>query len=254
MRTFFDFLKYTIGPWWSFLASLSSVAAIILLFVNNETACICALGLFCFGLLLIVVGILRGISNFVEKTYKDPYKKIASFFIFKSEDGVNSTFETYRLIQSKRPFLSTIQYDYKWTGNVKPQLASDPHRVVRNENSNDRNTWDRATIKFQHPLKYDECAVLHIKTVNEDKEKVAKPWINAKLDSPIEVITFRVLLPYKEDSFNEPAYFERRKIDAQVDGEYEHIECVAFDRKCKSYFISKHYPEAGYSYRLRWEK
>ena len=66
--------------------------------------------------------------------------------------------------------------------------------LIHNENKNE---WDTAKITFNHPLKYNECTVISIKTTNEDTDNTAKPWISSRLDTPIEMLVFRVLLSYQ---------------------------------------------------------
>lgn len=59
---------------------------------------------------------------------------------------------------------------------------------------------------------------------------------------------------YKPNEYNRNATFERKKIDAQIDCEYEHIESVPFNSGNKHYSYCIVNPEPGYIYRLRWEK
>jgi hypothetical protein len=167
---------------------------------------------------------------------------------------VKSTFEVYRTIQCKRLFLTEIPYNFKWTGAIPPKIESVSQKIsplIHNENKNE---WDTAKITFNHPLKYNECTVISIKTANEDTDNTAKPWISSRLDTPIEMLVFRVLLSYKSKEYAKPAYFERKKIVSQIDGDFEFVESVEFDKDHKLYYHTKTNPEPGYIYRLRWEK
>ena len=62
------------------------------------------------------------------------------------------------------------------------------------------------------------------------------------------------MLSYKPDGFNESAVFERKKIDTEVDGDFEYLESVEFNTGNKQYRFCKVNPEPGYVYRLRWKK
>lgn len=95
---------------------------------------------------------------------------------------------------------------------------------------------------------------MNIKTENDDFDGKAKPWLSCKLESPIEMMVYRILLPYKPSNYNLNAVFERKKIDAQIDGDYDYIESVPFNSGNKQYSYCIVNPEPGYIYRLRWEK
>ena len=118
----------------------------------------------------------------------------------------------------------------------------------------DKNKWDGACIKFRRPLRDNECTVVNVKTENDDFDGAAKPWISCNLETPIEMMLFRVMLSYKPDGYNVPAIFERKKVDTEIDGEYEYLESVEFNAGNKLYSFCKITPEPGYIYRLRWEK
>ena len=68
------------------------------------------------------------------------------------------------------------------------------------------------------------------------------------------MMLFRIMLSYKPDGYNKSAIFERKKIDTEIDGEYEYLESVEFNEGNKLYSFCKINPEPGYIYRLRWEK
>ncbi len=68
------------------------------------------------------------------------------------------------------------------------------------------------------------------------------------------MMLFRVMLPNKPDGYSETAIFERKKLDVEIDGDYEYIESVEFNQGNKLYSHCVVNPEPGYIYRLRWEK
>lgn len=250
----YQFIKTYIGPAFTFIASLCSIAGLVLLFINTTWTVVIALVIYGIGMTILVGGILLGINKMVHDDSKDDYKRISSIFIFQSNDGIKSTFEVFRTIQCKRLFLTEIPYSFKWSGSIVPKLESRIHTLGTMHHNEDRNRWDNTMIQFKHPLKYNECTVINVKTENDDTDGKAKPWISSRLESPIEMMTYRVLLAYKGANFNKPAYFERKKIDSQIDGDYMTIESVPFDKEHKSYFYCATNPEPGYIYRLRWEK
>lgn len=250
----YNFLKAYIGPVYAGFASLCSIAGLVLLFVNNKTACIIALAVFCVGLIVLVYGILKAINKLVLDNSDKEYRSISSFYVYQSNDGQKSTFEVYRLIQCKRLFLTGIPYNFKWSGTRQPVLTSNAQTIENVHHNEDKNKWDGACIKFRRPLRYNECTVVNVKTENDDFDGAAKPWISCNLEAPIEMMLFRVMLSYKPDGYNVPAIFERKKVDTEIDGEYEYLESVEFNAGNKLYSFCKITPEPGYIYRLRWEK
>lgn len=254
MQQFNDFLRTYIGSAFTFIASVCSIVSLGLMFIGDKNSVIIALTTLVLGLMVIVVRILVGINRIIHVDSAEDYKRISSLYVYESANGVNSTFEVFRTIQCKRMFLSSIPYNFKWTGSIIPKISSLAQDISPLVQSNSKNEWDTLLIKFPSPLRYNQCAVVNVKTENDDSDGTAKPWISSRLDSPIEMMSYRVLLSYKPDGYNKPAYFERKKIDTQIDGDYEHVDSVPFNSNHKSYIYTVVNPEAGYIYRLRWEK
>lgn len=250
----FDFLRTYTSSIFSFIASLCSILSIVLMLLSNETYMLVALIVLCLGFIILLFGILRGINKIILDNSSEDYRRISSFCIFQSHDGVKSTFESFRMIQSKRLFLTHIPYHFKWTGTKQPKLSSTSQIIENIVNYDDEKKWDEAKIKFKHPLKYNESTVIHIKTENDDLDHKAQPWISCKLDSPIDVMTFRVLLSYKDADFNKPAYLEYKELNPQIDRGYRILESVPFDKGNKMYSYCCANPEPGRIYRLRWER
>lgn len=250
----YNLFQAYVGPIITFFASLCSIAGLILLFVNSKTACIVALVFFCIGMMSVFYGVLKTMDKIILEHSDKEYRAISSFYVYHSKDGRKSTFEVYRLIQCKRMFLSKIPYKFKWSGSKQSVLTSKAQTIECVEHTEDKNKWDHAFIKFDKPLRYNECTVVNVKSENDDFDGTAKPWISCNLESPIEMMLFRVMLSYKPDNFDSPAVFERKMIDSEIDGEYEYLESVEYNAGNKQYSFCKINPEPGYVYRLRWEK
>lgn len=249
-----DFLKTYIGSAFTLVASVCSIVSLGLMFIGDKNAVIIALFTILLGFSIIIIRIIIGINRIIKVDSAEEYKRISSIYVYESANGINSTFEVFRTIQCKRLFLSSIPYNFKWTGSNTPMISSLIQEVTPLTMSSSKNEWDTLLIKFPSPLRYNQCAVVNIKTENDDSDGTAKPWISSRLDSPIEMMSYRVLLSYKPNGYNVPALFERKKIDTQIDGDYEHIDSVPFNSCHKSYFYTVVNPDAGYIYRLRWEK
>lgn len=249
-----NFFKAYISPAYTWLASLCSIAGFVALFVNNKTACIIALSVFCICLLILLYTIFKGINRLILESWDNDYKSIATTFIYKAENERISTLDTFRTIQCKRLFLTEIHFKFKWTGSKIPTFSSCLQRIENVHHVDNDNQWDDAIVKFIRPLRYNECTVLNIKTTQDDFNNTAKPWLSCRLQSPLEIMQFCVMLPYKPNDFNEAAVFERKKIDSDVDGDFEYLESVEFNIQNKQYSFNKTNLEPGYIYRLRWKK
>ncbi len=220
-----NLVRTFIAPYFAFAASVCSIVGLVIILLSNKNATIVALMAFCLFLLIILTGVLLGIARMLHQNYGKDYKGISSFYVYQTDDGIKSTFETFRLIQCKRIFLSQIEYK-----------------------------WDSAILRFKKPLTYNESTVVHIKTENDDHDGIAKPFIYCKLESPIDIMQFRVLLAYKPTGYAEKAIFERKLIDQEIDAEFEYIESIDFNSLYKQYYHVIVDPAPGYIYRLRWKK
>ena len=150
---------------------------------------------------------------------------------------------------------STLQKSPTISNGQVQLLRSYPHAPKQSQTLNpDKTQWDGAVIRFPQPLKYNECAVVNVKTENDDYDNTAQPHLLSKLEAPIDVITFRVLLSYKPNCFNTPAKLLRKRIGTEIDGGYETLESVPFDREHKLYYHCLINSESGYIYKIEWEK
>lgn len=183
-----------IRPYFAFAASVCSIVGLIIVVLSDKEATLIALVTLCLSITLILVGILLAINKMIHQNYEKEYKGISSFYVYETDDGEKSTFETYRLIQCKRMFLSQIEYRFKWSGSY------------------------------------------------------------CKLESPIDIMQFRVLLAYKSQNCADKAIFERKLISQEIDTDFEYIESVPFNGLYKQYYHVVVDPSPGYIYRLRWEK
>ena len=186
------YLKKYIYPWFIDAASLASLLGLIIAFCSEDYAVIVALITFCISLLILLIAGLIAINKIIIRNYPNEYKKISSFYNFQCDDGIHSTFETFRLIQCKRSLLTEIKYNFNWSGSIIPKVSSENQRIEIISERNEKGTTT-SLIKFKKPLTYNETTVLHIKTENDDADNKALPYLSCIIDSPIDVIQFRIL-------------------------------------------------------------
>lgn len=248
------YISSFIQPYLAFAASACSIIGLAVVIVSDKDATIIALITLCMCLFFILIGILLAIDRLLRQNYRKDYKSISSFYVYQSDDGVKSTFECFRLIQCKRMFLSQIEYKFKWSGSLMPKIWSNSQVIDNIVHHDDSQQWDSAILMFKKPLTYNESTVVHIMTQNDDYDGKAKPCIYCKLESPIDVMQFRVLLAYKTDGYAEKAVFERKRISQEIDLDYEYLESVDFNCLYKQYYHVVVNPSPGFTYRLRWTK
>lgn len=249
-----NFINTFIRPYFAFAASACSIIGLIIVVLSDKEATLIALATLCLCIILILIGIMLAIKKILNQNYGKEYKGISSFYVYQTDDGEKSTFETYRLIQCKRMFLSQIEYKFKWSGSIMPKIWSNSQIVDNIVHHEDPQQWDSAILKFKKPLTYNESTVVHIKTENDDHDGTAKPYIYCRLESPIDIMQFRVLLAYKPDDCVEKAIFERKLISQEIDTDYEYMESVPFNPLYKQFYHVVVDPSPGYVYRLRWVK
>lgn len=246
--------KDRVWSWVGVIASISSVIGLILTFMAESWAVIIALSFFCFALIAILTGVFATMKKMIDQNHANEYEKISSFYEFRSDDGVKSSFEVYRLIQSKRALLTQIDYKFKWSGSIPPLISSNSQTIDPPIFSNNPTEWDKCIIHFPEALTYNESTVLHIRCENDDHDGKAEPCISTKLDSPIKIMQFKVLLGYKNSDFKRPAIFERKLIDSDVEDKWNYLEEIPFNPEYRQYQHVVVSPSPGYVYRLRWEK
>lgn len=245
---FNDYMKV-----FNIIAGVCSIIGIGVLIFSDYTNSIIALScLVCFLILLLGL-VLETVRRFIRNAYKEPYEKVSVFMKFETLDSTHSEFEMYRVIQAKRIVLLEVEQHFKWSGTKRPKVTSKT-QIVKDVLNNDTNTYDKAILVFKKPLLFNETGVLHFHAELDDYDGKASPCLEHKVDMPVNIIHFRIILRHKNDAFNASAKLMRRKIDSCNITGFEILESVSFDMKLKSYEYHLINPEVGYFYRIEWEK
>jgi hypothetical protein len=96
--------------------------------------------------------------------------------------------------------------------------------------------------------------MVHFHAEMDDIDNKAHLHLDVKIEDPISLVNFRVILAYKEKDFTKPAIFKRKLISSSIPTDYENIESVNFNSQSKSYEYVLTNPEVGNYYRLEWSK
>lgn len=205
-------------------------------------------------LISLLSSIPYAINKYITKDYEKDFKKLSFFTRYEYSDKTHIKYDGYRLIQSKRFLLSEIKWKFKWTGSIPPKISSSLQNCNGVIITNSTNDYDHVVLKFKKALLYNESAMVHFHAEMDDIDNKAHPHLDVKIEDPISLVNFRVILAYKEKDFTKPARFKRKLISSSIPTDYENIESVNFNSQSKSYEYVLTNPEVGYYYRLEWSK
>lgn len=235
-----------------FFASLASILAILAIFVNHNWATIIALSFFCLMLFVFTLYLLYSIHKILEVRDIEHENK-STFIKYQTDDGNKIIYETYKLIQCKKPLLTEFVYNFKWTGTHMPVIYSDLQEVFNIVDENDNTKYDKAVLKFKKPLYYNQNTVIHFKADLNDTDKVSKPYVETRVTEEIDIIHYRIILKHLSDDYSKNAVLKKAKINSNTSPTFEKQCEIAYDQSTKSYEYHLLKPDIGYYYRITWE-
>lgn len=247
-------IKETLLFWLAILGGLSSIAGFFVALSSDPSRAIIVLIAIIVFLVALLLSIWYAIHKIIHKEFDKDYIKLSFFTKYEYIDQTHIIYDGYRLIQSKRAYLSNIKWAFKWTGTKQPAISSTLQNCDGKIIENTSNDYDHVILKFKKALSYNESAVVHFHAKMDDVDNTAQPHLDVKVEEPISVIDFRVILAYKDSNFSEKARFMRKPINSGVPTDYHVLETVTFNSYSKSYEYVLTNPEVGYFYRLEWEK
>lgn len=211
-------------------------------------------GLLCFLILFLIFRIYLVTRDTMRKQYNNGYLTVASFFRYSSFDGKHAIYEQFRHIQVKAFCKGSFEHRFIWTGTNAPKIESDLQKVGRIKHGEDDfgDCYHNTSLTPTRSLIYNECEILHTKAIVENDD--AKPFLAQIVKEPIKLINFKVeLFHAKQDNYNCIAKITRKPAD-KPNAKSEDIATVTFDFVTKSFTYTIISPEAGYIYKIEWEK
>ncbi len=239
--------------WFNGVAGLCSIVSVLIAIFGERIGAYIALGSFVLFLISIVAILWYWIYGVIHQEYPDDYVRLSVFSSYETSDGVNGVYERYRTIQVKRLALSSIDFQFKWTGSKAPEISSDLQRVVGEPVSGGKD-YDRIKLAFKDILLYNETAIIHFRAKVEDLDQKAIPMDCYKVETPTPLIHYRITLKNKPDGYNVPAKLQKCLINSSIRVDFEDIKSIPFDPLTKSYQCDLINPEIGYYYRILWER
>ncbi len=246
------------------IGSIASIVGIVIALLSDKNKAIIALVCVVVALLVVVACIVNRLNQyikqehsyldqFIEQEHSEDFLKLSFFTTFKQIDDTHSEYDGYRLIQSKRPILKEVPWGFKWTGSKLPKISSTLQDCNGQINPS-TNDYDNVVLKFRKPLNYNETAVLHFHAEMDDIDGTAQPHLDVKIESPLSIVHYRVVLCNKEQGTRSKAKFMRMPIHCSTPSSYKTLDTISFDPITHSYEYVLTDPEVGYYYRLEWEK
>lgn len=246
-------MKQTFLFRFNIIAGICSIASLLLLLFGHKTSAYIALGLFVLFLLSVILLLVYWIYQFVKKEYPEDYTRISAFSTYETTDGVKGIYERYRIIQSKRLVMTSTWFQFKWSGSKIPKLSSNLQTIEGSPVDGGKD-YDKIKLVFKEPLRFNDTATIHFRAEVDDVDGAAGPYDCYKVETPIQLIHFRITLKHKPSDFNKPAKLQRCLINSPMHTNFETIEDVPFDKNSKSYQYDVNHPEVGYFYRILWDK
>ena len=239
----------------AFFASLASILGLVFLFTSNTYAVLIALAFFCLMLLAFTSYLIYFLFKILKLNNGNADHENRSTFIkYETTDGKQIVYETYKLLQCKKPILTEMDYNFKWSGSIMTKVTSDLQDVINIVDEKNPDMYDKAILKFKKPLHYNQNSVLHFKAELDDVDGKSLPHVETRVTDEIDIIHYRIILKHKSETYDKNAILERCKMNSNMSSNFEKIKEIAFDKNTKSYEYHLLNPEVQYYYRITWEK
>lgn len=238
-----------------FFASLFSIVGFACIFIKDSQSVLFALVFFCLMLLVFTSYLVYVLFKVIHIKNRDQKCESKSIYVkYDAIDKAKIEFNVYKVVQCKVPFYSEMDYPFKWSGSKLPEVYSDLQKVISVVDEKNPNKYDKAVLLFKRPLQYNESRVVHFGARMDDSDQKSSPLLSNKILNEVDVIHYHVHLRYKQARFNKPAVLRRKKINTEIQRDYEELGEIPFDQRTKTYEYHLLNPEVGYLYELIWEK
>lgn len=248
MKSLINLSKHFFSGYFSLIASLASIIGLFIIFLPNKNQTIIALIAFIVFLLIILLRLFFVVKTFLLQKTEDGFHKFATYMRYYTNDGKHITYEAYKYIQCKTLIMDEHHHEFYWTGKSVPIIKSDIQRFMGTSKST--NGYEKATLKFITPLTYNDFAVVHLKMDLDDSGQISETHLEQRVKEKVQFINFRVELRHCKNK--KDARVMRKVINSP--GGYSIIDYVKFDTLNRSFEYSFPNPDAGYLYRLEWDR
>ncbi len=239
----------------AFFASFASILGLVFLFISNKYAIFIALAFFSLMLLAFTSYLIYFLFRILKSNDGNgDHENRSTFIKYETTDGKHIIYETYKLLQCKKPILTEMDYNFKWSGSIMPKITSDLQDVINVVDEKNPDSYDKAILKFKKPLHYNQNSVLHFKAELDDVDGKSLPHVETRVIDEIDIIHYRIILKNKNDNYDSNAILTRCKMNSKMSAKFEKIKEIEFDKTTKSYEYHLLNPDVQYYYRITWEK
>lgn len=213
-----------------------------------------ALGLVALTLLLICYQVCRIANRQLKNQYPSGFLPLSSFTRYVTSDGNTIIYELFRHMQVKSPCAGSFTHEFGWTGSKLPKVESDI-QDIGTVNSVPGETTSSVKLKFKNAKVFNDVEVIHLKMEMDDLDKKSGTFIEQKVTSPINFISFKVELLHASSAyFGKQATLTRKDLEKGDRAAIEKLRKYPFEATSKSFSCNLNNPEPGYAYKLEWER
>ena len=185
--------KETLLFWLAILSGISSIAGFFVALSSDQSKVVSVLIAIIVFLVALLLSVWYAIHKIVHKEFDRGYIKLSFFTKCEYVNQNHIIYDGYRLIQSKRAFLPSIKWAFKWSGSKQPIISSTLQDCDDKIIENTSNDYDHVVLKFKKALSYNESAVVHFHANMDDVDNTAQPYLDVRIEEPISVVDFRVI-------------------------------------------------------------
>lgn len=176
--------KETLLFWLAILSGLSSIAGFFVALSSDQSKVVIVLIAIIIFLVALLLSVWYAIHKIVHKEFDREYIKLSFFTKCEYIDKTHIMYDGYRLIQSKRAFLPSIKWAFKWSGSKQPTISSTLQTCDGKIIENTSNDYDHVVLKFKKALSYNESAVVHFHVNMDDVDNTEQPYLDVKKHYP----------------------------------------------------------------------
>jgi hypothetical protein len=190
----------------------------------------------------------------ITRRYPEGFLPLSSFVRYVCSDGKHISYEAFRHIQIKQPYMSSFKHKFSWSGTQRPKCESDLQEIGKTEEIPGVTTKS-LELKFKKPRIYNDVEIVHVKMQIDDSDQKSGTFISQTVHMPIKLICFRVELLSADAKYNgKYASLRRKFIPNGKSALEEEVQTIPFDPHTKAFFCQVTDPEPGYDYTLSWER
>jgi hypothetical protein len=251
MKLFLKATSFFFSGYFNLIASIASVLGLLIVLFSDKNDIIIALCSLILFLSLILIRFFAVTKTFILQKTEHGYHKFATYVRYSTDDGKHISYELHKYLQCKTIAMDEYSHEFYWSGTSEPIITSLLQTCVQFVKG-PKGNYDKAILKFNKPLGYNEFAVVHVKMDIDDSDQKSLPFCEQAVKEVVQLINFRIELRHLEK--HSDARILKRRMTAPVQSIYDHVAFSKFDPSSRTYEHTIFTPEVGYLYRIEWDR